>query len=135
MYELARVNMRKSKALALGSWVKSVPFIGIPCCKELKVLGFHMHRSTPATAYRCWALISAKLQAYAQAAYHRAMSMDIRIRYIHDYLLSQLWYVAQIFPPNRCHNAPNKYGSYDMVTYSEYHYQLYTGRKDMGDGV
>jgi hypothetical protein len=102
LYELAtgaKVNTHKSKALALGSWNKSVPIMNINYSEEMKILGFHMHNSIKASVHRSWTLTTAKTRTQAQDAYHRAMSTDNRIRYICDYLLARTWYLTQTFPP------------------------------------
>jgi hypothetical protein len=91
--------MRKSKALALGAWDRTLQIAGIPYCDELHVLGFNMRYTTHDSALRSWAPITLRLRAHAQKAYNRAMSMDVRIKYIHEFLMAQLWYVTQIFTP------------------------------------
>jgi hypothetical protein len=95
----AKVNLLKSKALALGSWYTEMQIMEIPYCEELKLEGVNMQRSTLATVKRCWTIVSAKLRTQAQAAYNRALSTDLRIRYIHEYLLSRIWYITQLYPP------------------------------------
>jgi hypothetical protein len=111
-YELAtgaKVNIHKSKALALGSWNKSVPIMDINYCEKTRILGFHMHSSIKASAHSSLAPITARTPAQAQDAYHRAISMDDRIRYICDYLVARIWYLTQIFPPPRCHHTATEH--------------------------
>ena len=38
------------------------------------------------------------VRASAQDAYYRDLSLDKRIRFVHDFLLARIWYVAQLFP-------------------------------------
>jgi len=38
------------------------------------------------------------VRAAARDVYYRDLSLDRRIRFVHDYLLARIWYAAQIFP-------------------------------------
>ena len=38
------------------------------------------------------------VRASAQDAYYRDLGLDKRIRFVHDFLLARIWYVAQLFP-------------------------------------
>jgi hypothetical protein len=95
----ARVNIQKSKALALGSWDKSRSIMNIQYCEEITILGFHMKNTTKASTSKSWDLLTTRIRANAQEAYLRGMSMDYRIRYVREYLLATVWYTTQIYPP------------------------------------
>jgi hypothetical protein len=85
--------------MPLGLWNKSVPIMDINYYEETKILEFHTQSSIKTSAHRSWVLITARTRAQAQDTYHRAMSMDNRIRYICVYLLQKILYLTQIFLP------------------------------------
>jgi hypothetical protein len=94
----AEINTHKSKALELGGWHKTRQVMGIQYCEETKILGFHM-RHTKESSMRSWEVLTARIRATAQEAYLRDLSMDYRIRYVHDCLLARALYTTQIYPP------------------------------------
>jgi hypothetical protein len=73
--------------------------MGIQYCDEIKILGFHMRKTTKESSMRCWEVLTARIRATAKEAYLRDLSMDYRIRYVHDYLLARAWYTTEIYPP------------------------------------
>jgi hypothetical protein len=95
----ATVNMQKSRAIALGNWVTSLLVMDIPYSDETKILGFNIQNTVKATARKSWALTTARIRAQAQAEYLRALTLNNRIQFIHEYLLARVWYMTQIFPP------------------------------------
>jgi hypothetical protein len=97
----AQVNIRKSKALALGPRDTSLQIMDIPYYNEIRILGFYVTSTVNATARRSWSTLTDRIHAQAHAAYARKLSLDRRIQYVHDYLLAKVWYVAQFFPPPR----------------------------------
>jgi exonuclease III len=101
-YEMAsgvKVNKLKSKVLALGSWDPTIPMMNIPYSAEVKILGFQMYSTIKESITGSWAPLLAKMRAHAQTAYTRDMDLNVRIRYVHDYLMAPLWYTTQILPP------------------------------------
>jgi hypothetical protein len=46
----AKINVQKSKALALGSWNTSVQIMDFPYYEEIKVLGIHIQKNTHANS-------------------------------------------------------------------------------------
>jgi hypothetical protein len=95
----AKVNKAKSKALAVGSWDPHTPMMGIPYSEGVRILGFQMYRTIKESITGSWAPLIAKMRAHAQMAYTREMDLNIRIQYVHDYLMAPLWYITQIMPP------------------------------------
>jgi hypothetical protein len=95
----AKINIQKSKALALGSWNISVQIMDIPYYEAIKVLGIHIQKNTHATAKQGWNKLTSRIRAQAQEKYQRAVDLDQRIRYVHEYLLARAWYMAQILLP------------------------------------
>jgi len=50
-----------------------------------------------------WTRLTGKVRALAKRAYTRSRCLATRMRYINNFLLSKIWYTAQILP------APNIY--------------------------
>ena len=64
---------------------------------EAKRLGFHITSTVQESAHKSWTIITARIRA--QDAYCRDLSLDKRIKHVHDYLMARVWYLAQIYPP------------------------------------
>jgi hypothetical protein len=88
----AKINLEKSKALAMGDWDRT-DLMGI----NIKILGIQVHTTIEGTAANSWTMVTRKIRAQASEAYNRDLGLEQRIQYIHNYLLSKAWYVAQIF--------------------------------------
>ena len=94
----AVVNIHQSRALALGTWDMTRQIMDIPYHKDIKILGFQFTNIGNSAAIASWSLVTARVRAAAQDMYFRDISMDRRIRFVHDYLLAKIWYVTQTFP-------------------------------------
>jgi len=44
-------------------------------------------------------VLTAKIRARVQEAYHRALNLEHRVRYVNDLLLARAWFTTQISPP------------------------------------
>jgi hypothetical protein len=66
---------------------------------ETKILGFHVMSTANASAINSWYTMTNVITAQAREAYKRELGLDKRIQYVHDYLMSKAWNLAQIFPP------------------------------------
>jgi len=95
----ACINTNKSRAIAPGSWNKSTPIMDITYHDEIKILGFHMTSKIQQSTTKSWAILTAKIRAQAQEAYHRALNLEHRIRYVNNFLLARAWFTTQISPP------------------------------------
>jgi hypothetical protein len=93
----ARINTHKSRALAVGEWGTSRQIMNIPHQTEIKILGFKFRNKINVATKATWCIIS-RVRGAAQDAYCRQFSLDMRIKFVHDYLLARIWYAAQIFP-------------------------------------
>jgi len=82
----ACINANKSRAIALGSWNKSTPAMDIKYHDDIKLLGFHLTTNIQESAKKSWAMLTAKIRAKVQEAYHRALNLEHRIRYVIDLL-------------------------------------------------
>ena len=96
----ARINVNKSRPIALGSWNKSTPIMDIKHHDDITLQGFHMTMTIQESATKSWALITAKIRAQVQEAYHRALNLEHKIRYVNGFLTARLWLTTQI-PPYR----------------------------------
>jgi len=90
--------MQTSRALAIGGWDASCKILDIPYHTGMKILGFHFTDRVNAAKKENWYNVTSQVRATAQDAYYRALSIDRRIRFVHEYLLGRIWYAAQIFP-------------------------------------
>jgi hypothetical protein len=52
------------------------------------ILGFHITSTAQASALWRWTLTTARIRTHAQEAYYQDLSLDKRIRYVHD----DLWH-------------------------------------------
>ena len=95
----ARLNVRKSKAMGLGTWDVTVDILGIPYYNELRILGTKMTSKTIQSANKSWALIAGTIRVQERDAYYKNFDINQRIQYVENYLFAKAWYVAQIFPP------------------------------------
>jgi hypothetical protein len=94
----AQLNIGKSKVMAIGGWDTRTDVMGIAYCQQVKILGITFYPQTPQTITENWMKVARTIRAQAGEAYHRDLSMSQRISYIHTYLLSRAWYVAQTLP-------------------------------------
>jgi hypothetical protein len=92
-----KINIRKSKALAMELWDTSINIINIPYCNEVGILGVRVTASINRSADINWAS-TRQIQAQAKEAYIRNLCFAKRIDYIHNYPLARAWYIAQILP-------------------------------------
>jgi hypothetical protein len=93
------MNVNKSCAVALGTWNKSRKILDIPYKDSINILGMTVKNTIREFAETSWNNTTAKIRKQAQESYHRNLSLDKRIPFIHEYLYSRAWYVAQICPP------------------------------------
>ena len=94
-----KLNIGKSRALAISPWDTSVRIIDIPYHTEANILGFHITSKVQDSAHKSWTITTAQIRAPTQDAYCRDLSLDKRIKYVHDYLMTRVRYIAQIYPP------------------------------------
>jgi hypothetical protein len=92
-----KVNLEKSKALAIGDGDKRNDILGIKYYANLKVIGIKVHTTIKETADSSWGMVTRKIKAQASEAYNRELGLEQRIKYIENYLLSNASYIAQIF--------------------------------------
>jgi len=86
----AVVNIQKSQALAVGTWDMTRQIMDIPYHKDIKILRFQFTNIVNSAAIATWSSVIAWVLAAAQDTYYRDLSMDRRIRFVHDYLLAKI---------------------------------------------
>jgi len=94
----AHINMDKSRVMAIGKLDATRWIMNIPCYGEITILGFTFKSKSNITDKEQWHRILSQVPATAQDAYYRKLDLDMRIRYVHDYLLAKIWHTAQILP-------------------------------------
>jgi hypothetical protein len=94
----ARLNPRKSKALAIGAWTTAPTTLDIDFCDRATILGVGYGPTVAQSSRDCWDGLVRTVRAQARTAYGRQLGLAQRIQYVQQYLLAKLWFLAQIFP-------------------------------------
>ena len=95
----AKINTKKSKILPLGGWNESLNVLGIQYVDQIKILGITFAKTTEQSRRHTWAEVTGRVRGMASQAYMRDLCLTQRVWYTHTYLLSTLWYTAQVLPP------------------------------------
>jgi len=101
----ACLDIRKSKAMAAGSWDTSINILDIPYCPEIIILGFRFTSTVAQSGNITWSRVKGKVKALARDVYGRRLCLTQRIEYVHAFLLSKIWHTAQIFPASKEHKG------------------------------
>jgi len=99
----AHLNVRKSKALAVGGWEEAGNDLGVEYHQSIKILDINFSSMIERTMHENWALQKARVKTNAKQVYGRDLCLAQRVRYVHIALLATIWFTAQILP------APVKY--------------------------
>lgn len=86
----AKINMRKSRALAIGGWDASSKIMDIHYHTGIKILGFHFTDRVNAANNENWYNVTSLVRATAQDAYYTDLSLEKRFRFVHDHLLARI---------------------------------------------
>jgi hypothetical protein len=92
-----RVNIKKSRAIAIGNSNKVLTVMNIPF-HDTTILGFQIMSTVRESEYTSWTKTTAIIRTEAQEHYCRTMTLDMRIKYVHEYFMARAWYLAQIYP-------------------------------------
>jgi purine nucleoside permease len=99
----ARINIRKSKALAVGTWDTSINIMGINYEESVKILGIQFTNTIHQTTLNSWTMVTNGIRAQAQETYSRDLNLYQRFRYVHTFFLARAWFIAQTLPlPRGC---------------------------------
>jgi hypothetical protein len=94
----AKVNIHKSRAVALGAWDRSLEILNIPYQDTATILGMKVKSTIKESAHASWTKTVTTIRVQAQESYHRLPSLDKRIQFVHEHLVLRAWYVSQICP-------------------------------------
>jgi hypothetical protein len=106
LYERAtgtKLNYRKSQALPIGAWDTKDMILSIPYVTEAKILGISFQSTLAGTMNRTWTKLANSVKGRAQEMYARDSNLLQRVHVTHAYLLSKIWYCAQILPISQGH--------------------------------
>jgi hypothetical protein len=92
----AQLNPHKSKSLAIGGWAALPLPRGIAYHPAVMILGITFRGTIKQTMVDTWTRITAKVRAHAKEAYTKGPFLADRLKYANPYLLSKIWYTAQI---------------------------------------
>ena len=95
----SRLNIQKSKALAVGGWTGTKSELGVDFVSNVRILGITFSNTIDGAPHNRWSRTASKVKRQVQKAYARNLCLVQRIRYVHSTLLAPTWYVAQILPP------------------------------------
>jgi hypothetical protein len=93
----ARINPRKSKALAIGTWSEPPTALGINFHERVNILGVELGPTIATSIRDSWSVICA-VRAQARRTYTRHLCLVQRMKYIQLYIFAKIWHVSQIFP-------------------------------------
>ena len=94
----ATLNVRKSKAMALGTWDTSVNVINIPYTPRMTILGFTYTSSIAKSSQASWDRATGIIRGMAKESYGTDLCLTQRVRYVQVYFLAKIWHIAQVFP-------------------------------------
>jgi hypothetical protein len=99
----ARLNTRKSKALAVGGWCTSTDMLDIPYHAEIKIQSVTFTSTIQHSMNKRWVNVTGKVTTQARDTYERDLSLSQQICYVQAYLLAKIWHTAQVFSaPTTC---------------------------------
>jgi len=84
----ARLNTRKSKAMATGSWDISIDMMDFTYYQEITILALRCMSTVTRSQNVIWSRAMGKVKALAREAYGRDLCLKQRIHYVHNFLLS-----------------------------------------------
>ena len=98
----AQLNPNKSRALAVRGWTVPITPLGIDLLPQVKILGVTFGSTVDATVQESWSTETNAVRMQARQAYARHLCLAHRVEYVKTYLLSKIWYLAQVLqPPTR----------------------------------
>jgi len=92
----ATLNVSKSSALAVGTWDTACDIMSIPYSEEIKTLCVKMRKTVKQSALAIWTRLTSLVRTQVRQAYSRDLNIAQRITYVQVYMLTKLWYTAQV---------------------------------------
>jgi hypothetical protein len=72
--------------------------MNIPYYDTATILGFKIKSTVRESVLARWTKTIVIIKTQAQENYCRTMTLNMRIKYVNEYLMSRAWYIAQIYP-------------------------------------
>jgi hypothetical protein len=72
----ARINIQKSKVMAVGSWDTAIDILDIKYHTEMKILRKHFTTTVRQSTYKNWSAVSRRIRSMARDAYYRESCLD-----------------------------------------------------------
>jgi hypothetical protein len=91
-----RINIGKSKALAISTWDTTVNVMQIPYVADMKILGICFTSTVNQSARISWSQVTGGYNQWLMMP-TIGNCLDRRILHVHSYVLATAWYTAQIF--------------------------------------
>ena len=104
----AQLNPNKSRTIAVGGWREPISPLGIEFSQHVTILGVTFGPTMEETIRESWKKVTNAVRAQARIAYARNLCLAHRVKYVNIYLLSKIWYLAQVLPPPTCHTQQLK---------------------------
>ena len=101
--KVARLNIRKSKAMAASSWDKSMNMLDIPYYQDITILDFRFRSTVAPSGNVTLSRETRKVKSLERDAYRRDLYQKQRIQYVHTSLHAKVWHTAQIFSTPKRH--------------------------------
>lgn len=98
-----QLNPEKSKALLVGKWNITPAIPHVHTVDNLTVLGITFTNKIETIQPKNWDPLVNKVKLLAKDMYFRDLCLYQRSWVIHQYILSQLWYKAQVIPLSKNH--------------------------------
>jgi hypothetical protein len=81
--------------MTVGGWCTRETVLGIDYHTHVTILGITFWGTIAQTINDSWARLTTKVRLKAKQAYTKDQCIAHRIRYVHGFLLSKLWYITQ----------------------------------------
>ena len=95
-----RINILKSKALALGSWDADSTPLPFPFVNKTRILGVQFSPVTASLAANNWPAVVSAAKAVLINNSGRQLCLEQRVRFVNVFAMSKLWYIAKVVPPD-----------------------------------
>jgi hypothetical protein len=99
----SQLNLNKSRALAVGVWSRADYASGIDLFQQVKICGVTFGSTVDATVQESWTRVTNAVLTQARRAYARKLCLAHRVQYVQSYVLTKVWYLAQVLPLPTCH--------------------------------
>ena len=94
----AKIHWEKTKCIPIGHWDQNKPVGQLTYANKAKILGIEFHNTMEQTIERTWNDVIQKLHGSIKDIYTRKLDIIQRMKISNTYLLSKIWYIAQLLP-------------------------------------